>query len=791
MLCPLSLSGCQSLTTTMRRTYLLILFFLSGFSSLVYEIAWVRQASLTFGVSVYAYSAVLTAYMGGMALGSYLLGRRADQARRPLITFAILEAGIALLGILSLFALNWLNGFYAAVTHALQPGLGLLTLLRLILSVLVLAPPTILMGATLPVMSRIYAAQPGRVGRDVGWMYAVNTAGAVLGCLLTGVFFIRMLGLRESVLLGATLNMVAAAGALWLGRSWTPTPAPAPDPPQTPRTRRRRRGRAARRPQELPRQWVLRYVALGYALSGFAALGYEIVWARILSIHTLHAVYSFALMLTVYLAGLAVGSILGARWVRRRPATLREFGLLQLGIGLLAILALFVFARLPALSIEGVMGKYSVPREILYEMFLAFITLFPPTLLIGAVFPVVGSIYTAEQAEEVGLKIGIVNALNTVGAILGSLFTGFLLIPWLGLRNTALALSAVNLLLGTGAIWLLGRVQPQTRWFPLPAWGLALIAVLIMPPGLYLGFREGPSEYLVFYKEGVETTVAVFDVADRNFKVSFVNGRIEVPTDEISMRAFRLLGHLPALLRPDARNALVLSFGNGIAAGSLDTHNIPIIEAVDLSPEMIEAAQIYWEENYNVLRSPRLRLRVEDARNYLLQTDRQYDIITTDATHPSNASSWALFTREFYQLVQRRLAPDGVFIQWLPFHSLTEADYKAIIRTFRSVFPHTTLWYTGGSHTFLVATPQPLTEEVLAAALARAADNSTVLDDLGPPEVIRGYLAMDEEALAQYVGPGRLITDNNAFFLPSNAETQKIMATMQAAVGKSESRARP
>ena len=753
----------------MQRICLLVFFFLSGISALIYQIAWVRQASLTFGVSIYAYSAVLTAFMIGLALGSYLMGQWIDNRERPLRTYALVEIGIACLAALSPFMLTSLNGLYAAFNHAFQPALGWLTLLRLVLSIVVLTPTTFLIGATLPLMSRLYATREGRVGSDVGRLYLVNTAGGALGCLLAGIFLIRLLGLRETIFLAATLNLLVAAGALLLARFATgearvqPPAASYQAPVASDEPVPSKRGQRAIPPPPTLSRGALQYVAAGYALSGFAALGYEVTWARILYIHTLHAVYSFSLMLTIFLSGLAVGSALGTWWLRRHRATLGHFGALQLAIGALAVVVLLVFARLPSLHIDGLFGGYSVA----YELAISAITLFPPTFFMGVLFPVVGSLYTRERTRDVGLRIGTVNALNTLGAIIGSLAAGFVLIPLLGLRNTTLLLAGVNLALGSGALWLAARNQPILRWATWPILGLPLVAAAVMPPGLYLGSYADEAEYLVFYKEGVEATVAVLEVPERNFKISFVNGRDEVPTDEVSMRAFRLLGHLPALLRPQARNALILSFGNGIATGTLDTHGIPVIDAVDLSPEMIEAAQLYGEENYNVLRSPRLRLHVEDARNFLLQSDEQYEIITVDATHPGNASSWALFTREFYQLAQRRLAPDGVFMQWVPRHALKQADYRAIIRTARRVFPHTTLWSTGGIHSFVVATPERFTAASLEAALAEGAENSIVRDDLGPPHVIARYLVMSERDLARYLGAGRVVTDNNAYFMPA------------------------
>ena len=752
----------------MRRVWLLLFFFLSGISGLVYQIAWVRQASLTFGVSVYAYSAVLGAYMIGLALGSYVMGRRIDDSVRPLRTYAILEIGIAVLAVISTYLLTSLNGLYAAFSHAVEPGLASLTLLRLVLSIVALTPATFMIGATLPIMSRVYATRSGQVGSDVGRLYVFNTIGGALGCLLAGIYFIRVLGLRETIFLGAALNLLVALGALLFARFETrrsDEEQPAPSKAEL--------GEVFSIPDRQERvlsgvevastnQVALRYVAAAYAVSGFVALGYELVWARILYIHTSHAVYSFSLMLAVYLFGLATGSAAGTWWLRRHRATLAQFGVLQLSVGLLAILILFVFAALPAVQRSDLLGEYTIP----YELSIAFITLFPPALLMGVLFPVVGSLYTRERTADVGLRIGTVNALNTLGAIVGSLGVGFVLIPLLGLRNTSVSLSAVNLVLGAGALWLAARHRPRLRWVPLPVAGVAIAATLIVPPGVYLGAYADAAANLIFYKEGVETTVAVLEMPEENFKISFVNGRDEVPTDPISMRAFRLLGHLPPILRPNARNALVLSFGNGIATGTLNTHGIPVIDAVDLSREMIEAAELYGEENYDVLNSDRLRLHVEDARNFLLRSDEQYDIITTDATHPVNASSWALFTEEFYELVRSRLSADGVFMQWLPIHGLKESDYRTIIRTVWHVFPNTTLWSTGGTHSYVVATPAPLTRESLSVALARASDNPIVLKDLGPPLSIAGYLSMSDMVLARYVGFGPAATDNNAYFMP-------------------------
>lgn len=748
----------------MRRFLLLVVFFLTGAAALIYQVTWVRQATLVFGVSVYAYSIVLAAFMGGMALGSYWLGRRAANINRPLRLFSLLQIGIACCGFWVPYGLKAIMPVYATLVQQEVAGPWLLLPVRVLFALLLLTPATILMGATLPLLTKVIA-RPGSVGGDVGRLYAADTLGAALACALTGLFLLRTLGVYATSWSAVGLNLLAALLVLGINSS-REKPQPI-DQPLAPTRTSQNQNSKTQNPT---------FLLWAYALSGFVALGYEVVWARVLAIFTLNAVFSFSIMLATFLTGLTVGGWIGAWWVRNRKVTVTDFAYIQSAIGLAAFGTLFVFARLPALTLEDAFGVYSLTNVIYFEFLLGFLTLLLPTILIGLLFPVAISLYTQEQAERAAAQVGLLSAFNTAGGVAGALLTGFVLIPLLGLQNSGALLALTNLSLGAYLLWSKSLDPSKNNpLFNLAGVGVGLLLFALLPAGYYLGFRSEPTEQMVFYEEGVETTVAVFEVPEHNFKISFVNGRIEVPTDEVSMLAFRLLGHLPAILRPDAQRALMLSFGNGVATGSLASHGIPQIDAVDLSAEQFAAAELYWIENYNVLRNPRLQIHVEDGRNFLLQTPLIYDIITTDATHPVNSSSWALFTQEFYQSVRARLSADGVFVQWLPFHNLLEPEYQKILRTFQAVFPHATLWYTGGSHTTLVATPTLLTEEGLRALLQQAADQPTLTTDLGPAAALRAYWIMDEDDLRTYAGDGPLATDDTAYFLPEDHDNERLL----------------
>lgn len=783
------------LSYTRLRLVALALFVLAGISALIYEVTWVRLLSLDFGVSVYAVSAVLTAFMAGLALGSWLFGRLAARlATRPargalLGLYALLLIGVGVCGLLAPLVFRQLAGLYIWVYQRFAPDFYTFNLLRFGLAALVLCVPTSLMGGTLPVISQLLMRSDSVRGHggDLGALYAANTFGGVIGACASGLFLIRWLGVQGTIELAVAIDLLCAGVAFVLSRQMASRRAGEQASARVGEPSPRRRVAASpRRPAAPSLEHSIaispaqsRLVLWVFALSGFAALGYEVIWTRLLSIFSLNAVFSFTIMLATFLVGLALGGALMARRVDRVARPLELFGSLQLAIGVCAILVLFVFAKLPtirgSLSAADTMG-----RLVFVEFVTAALTMLAPTLLLGAIFPVAALLYGAggrsttddaqAPAEAIGRRIGRMYALNTLGAALGAAVAGFVLIPLLGLQRAALLLALLNLALG--ALVLL-QTTPMPRLRMAGALALAIAGVLLLPPGIYLGFREGTPPSLVFYREGVDATVSVFDVADPPLKISFVNGRSEVPTDPQSMRAFYVLGHLPALLHPQAKSALMISFGNGIASGAMSRHRIPRIQAVELVAEQVAAARLYQQENRGVLDYPGLQIAIEDGRNYLLRSDEQFDIITADATHPVNSSSWALFTREFYGLVKQRMANDAVFVQWLPFHDLSSRDFRDIVKTFQSVFPHTTLWYTGGIHSFMVATPRPLTRaEVLA--LGPQIQAAGVGDDLGDGQKLAGDFLMDEAAVARYVETAQLVTDDNAFFIPAK-ETDAIL----------------
>ena len=756
------------------RIALYILFLLSGACGLVYEVLWGRMLVLVFGTSVMAVSTVLASFMGGLALGSFCFGRWADRIGNPLKAYAGLEVGIGLYAMALPLIFLGLERVYTGVYAEFHTSFYPLSLLRFALSFLALLVPSALMGGTLPIVGRALAREGRGLGRDMGRLYAINTFGAVLGCLAAGFILIAVLGVSGTLYATAVLNiLIGVVAFVWSRRAGERSEVPSSEPAGVPE--------GEDQPQYPARVAYLALVA--YGLSGCAALGYEVTWTRLLAfVSRSNTTYAFAIMLAAFLCGLAIGSALFSGWVDRRRNLVVLLGGMEVMIGLWGILSIALFDQLDAVTapMAGlsfwwlyVGGRFAI----------SFVIMLVPTILMGGVFPIAIRLYAS--LDTLGGDIGRLYAVNTLGAILGSFAAGFLLIPAIGTQNTLIAMAAINLIAG-GILFALDRSRrPRFRVIAIGAAGvLAALVYLVVPsdPLQRLYARSEPDCELIYYDEDVAGTVTIHQ-RDEDYLLLKISGTSEVPTYYGALQNFRLLGHLPALLHPAPRDALFIAFGAGIALGTLGRYDLEQIECVEIVSGVPKAARYFSHLNYNILDDPRVRVIIDDGRNYLAKSPSRYDVITVDSTHPRSSDSWVLYTREFYQTCQDHLAANGVMVQWLPIHGLSDPEYRMIVRTFHTVFPHASIWLTT-EYTILVATAKPMEIDFsrVRTELERPEIEATLQSaNLSNPYAFIGCLVMAEEAVERYVGPGPINTDDLpriSFLLGSDPGRDKHLAIL-------------
>ena len=724
-----------------------VLFFFSGVSSLVYQVVWARMLTVVFGTTLLATSTVLSAFMAGLALGSYVLGRHIDRCKHPLRVFAALEAGLGLFALLFPSISANLGNAYGALV-GLQGNFYLFSLARFGLCFALLLIPTALMGGTLPVVAKFAVRRLGRLGGRVGQLYAVNTLGAVGGVLAATFGLMEGLGLQGTTQAIAAVNF-SVAGAAWLWGSQRAVSG----------------GAEAAIKKTAHSNRVLWGVLAGFALSGFAALGYEVAWMRLLMVSfSFNSHYEFSIVLVAFLGGLAWGGWLGSRLLTRRANLLLIFVWVQFLIGACGALSVLAFAHVSALVTPiQTADSWWVSRTGVFFTAVAIMLL--PTVAMGVIFPLVGQIYT-RQLASLGRGIGDIGAVNSLGAVGGAFVTGFVLIPLLGTEWSVKVLAGLNGLVGL-TIAFVSQQRKGLVWSG--AAGLALLLVLV-PSDVLRRIAEpaAVNRELVFYQEGAEGVITVERQRDGFHKMA-LNGGGQVPTDYSSLQIFRLLGHLPLLLHPDPQEVLVVSLGGGIALGAAAQYEPRRITCVELVPEVIDAARAHFGEfNHHVLENPtgwNVELVIDDGRNFLLSSRNTYQVITGDATHPTSADSWVLYTKEFYELCRAHLSTDGIMAQWLPFHGLPPDDYKTIVRTFQRVFPHATLWRSN-NYSIMVGTMQPLAIDwaVLQEKMAPPRVQRSLANiDLGNGFALLNSLVMDESALRHYVGEGPLNTDDHPY----------------------------
>jgi spermidine synthase len=767
-----------------------LLFFLSGAAALVYEVLWLRMLILIFGSTQFAVSTILTAFMGGLALGSFLFGRLIDRRDDPVRVYGLLEIGI---GVYAL-TVPWLFSLLVPVSRGIwgsfEPDFFVFSLLRFAFILLVLLVPTTLMGGTLPVLSRFAARRAESIGTSVGGLYAVNTFGAVAGTAATGFLLIPSLGTSRTVWIAAGVNLLIGAAALLVHHSGRA--AGAAEESAATRVPVDDRGAAGRLPGEARLMlWVL-------AGSGFVAMIYEIAWTRVLALIIGSSVYAFTIMLTTFLVGLAGGAAVASRVADRLRGRFAVEGIIALltGTSIAAFGTMLLFSELPyqfARLYHDVRGHNALVFALKFGI--AFVVMLPPTLILGGIFPLVMR-FCATHLPRLGRSVGDVYAANTLGTIAGSFLGGFFLIPLAGIRGSLLLAILADLVLAALLVAGAGRsLRELTGWstrarlagaglLAVLALGLPLAApawnTIVMNSGVYQyaddmeeadltrdGFRKFMVEglNLKFYKEGMITSVMVVQEQSTQTMLLAVNGKIDA-SSEGDLPTQLLSGHLPMLLAKDPQNAMVIGFASGITVGAVTRYPVKELTAVEIEPAILEASHHFDPFNHQPLDDPRVHAVRNDGRNFLLVNDRRYDVIISEPSNPWMTVASNLFTREFFEIGRRRLAPGGVFAQWLQLYGMSPDDLKALMRTFHHVFPHVLVFNTiEDADLILIGSDEELHFDMQDLARRMSVlDVNVDLRRVGvkTPEDLLTYFIMGTREVEAFTGDGPLNTDDNA-----------------------------
>lgn len=682
---------------------LLLLFVGSGCAALIYEIVWFQLLQLVIGSSAVSLGVLLGTFMGGMCLGSLLLPRYVSATRHPLRVYAILELGIGGIGIVALFGMPLVDHLYTA-----NAGHGFVGIaLRAVVCAACLLPPTLLMGATLPAVARWVEATPQGVSW-LGFFYGGNIAGAVFGCLLAGFYLLPDHDMEVATYTAAGINAGVAAIALGVAavtRSSHET-----------RDTRQEKERAA---TVVPRSAWPVYVAI--ALSGMSALGAEVIWTRLLSLTLGATVYTFSIILAVFLVGLGIGSTVGSG-LSRGTTNPRVFlsGCQALLAAAVAWAALVLAKSLPFWPIDPTISSSHWYNFQLDLVRCAWAVL-PAAILWGASFPL--ALAAAAHGQDPGRLVGGVYAANTVGAIVGAVGFSLIMIGWLGTQHAQQVLIG---LCATAAVLAGVPASPTRQAGPtLGAGGAFAISGIVglgavlawsvpaIPWGLVAYGRALPARYHdlanesikpLYVGEGMNSSVAVSEETGgmRNFHVS---GKVEASSEPQDMRLQRMLGHIPALVHPKPKSVLIVGCGAGVTAGSFVLHpsieRIVICELEPLVPRVV--ATYFGKENYHIVdgidkqnphevNGKQVEVVFDDARHYVLTTRETFDIITSDPIHPWVKGAATLYTKEYFELVKKRLNPGGVVTQWVPLYESNSAVVKSEVATFFATFPGGTIW---------------------------------------------------------------------------------------------------
>ena len=792
-----------------------LIFFLSGAAALVYEVLWVRYLSLVFGGSHLAVTTVLAVFMGGLALGSYTIGKKVGDYRKLLRLYGFLELGIAASALVFVALMRLYPIIYVPLAR-ISDSPVYLSIIRVTFAAVALIVPTTLMGGTLPVLSSFISNRAAGLGSRLSFLYGFNTIGAVVGASATGFFLLPHYTVSTTLSLAVLINVLAGTLGIVLqakaqavldasaagGEAVTDAGTPSV-PPEGQR-------------KDI---FSLKLVLWGIGVSGFCALAYEVLWTRILSIVIGASVYGFTLLLMAFLAGIGLGSaayglflrIYGARHKGTGSHSLRSiigFGLVQVLIGVSALVVTLHIRDLPTLAVSVYDFFHDLQLRIqpfktrqLANFVLAFSFLFVPAFFMGVAFPLAGTIH-GEYKKLVGRAVGEILSYNTIGAILGSAVSGFILIYLLGIQQSLQVIILINI--GFGLLVMVSVLGRKTL-----NWGISIavtIAILVLAlnpsiwalwdPKFYAIYQSNhPEMYgtpekireamenndVLYYGEGVQAIVSSIKSGEAQYFIT--NGRVEASNSNEGMQCQYTLGHLPMLLNKNPKKVFVLGTGSGMTLGATLVHpGVEQVTLAEIEPKVLGVARTFGIYNHYALHNPKLKIVFNDGRNFLLTTTEKFDVITADPIHPWFSGAGYLYSTEYFKLAARHLNPGGIVCQWLPLYELTEENLKSVVATLRDNFSFIMVWLTHDDAELVGSNSPIIIDEV---ELERRIRVPEVLQDLdrvkmGSAEDFLSYFVMGTEGAKAYSYGGRINTDNNLyleFSAPHSIGRSRLMGT--------------
>ncbi|RKH49742.1 spermidine synthase [Corallococcus interemptor] len=754
------------------------LLFLSGATALVYELVWSKYLGNVLGNSGQAHAVVLATFMGGLALGAFVFGRTADRVKSPLALYGVLELGVGLYALAFPYVLGALEHLWLALAPHVPEGLRVAP--RLLVSSLSLVVPTLLMGGTLPALVRHFAASLASVRKELARLYAINSLGAAVGVYVAGTRLVPLVGLSASAQIAAGLNVFLALAALALARQHPPAVVVGAAPSAEDVAYPRRAVRAA---------------LIGVMLSGFTSMLYQVTWIRLLAIVLGASTYAFTLILTAFILGIGLGSF----WLMTRKEggdSLKLYGWTQVGLVLSLCVALPLYVRLPHLFrwSEWMLTRAVETWPIFQGVTFAFCcaVLLIPTFIMGVAFPAAARVATA-KVSEVGRELGGVYLWNTAGTLSGSVLGGLVLMPFWGMQGNFIAGAVANLVAAGLAFHALAAPKEGEGASAVPAWrtfapvgGAALLAVVVLgsmqgwpqrlsgiaamrayekPPESYAKLVEDTERAIVprFYADDTFATVMVGDLSSESLRFMKINGKTDA-TNGGDIETQVMAGHLGVLMHPrEPKNVLLVGSGAAITAGSVLAHPVERLDMVEISPAVIEAARLFKADNRNAVDDPRTHVHIDDAKTFMALAPIKYDLIVSVPSNPWVTGVSGLFTRDFFQLVDKHLTDDGVLVQWIHTYESNTELVKLVMRTLHDTFPHATTWL-GPEDLVMVASRKPLSFD--AAAVAARMARPEVKEDLARVEIhdLFGLLSKQvhtEEGQKAFAGEGPINTDDH------------------------------